>query len=169
MHYLDAISKWQKDLSSFPRQAIQHHSNPRLCPNHWCKEAEVEWFYGDPQDLLKLTPKERCPFHHRRLECKSRKSRDTWNNRHIWPWSTKWTQERANSIFQDNTLVIENPIFQQRKRGFYTWTSPDGQYWNQIDYIICSQRWRSSIQSEKIKTGSWLWLRSWTPYCQIQT
>ena len=53
------------------------------------KQAEVEWFYGDPQDLLKLTPKERCPFHHRKLECKSRKSRDTWSNRHVWPWSTK--------------------------------------------------------------------------------
>ena len=46
-------------------------------PTTNAKEAEVEWFYGDPQDLLKLTPKERCPFHHRKLECKSRKSRDT--------------------------------------------------------------------------------------------
>ena len=38
------------------------------------EEAEVEWFYEDLQDLLELTPKKRCPFHHRRLECKSRKS-----------------------------------------------------------------------------------------------
>ena len=58
--------------------------------------------------------------------------------------------------------------FQQHRR-LYTWTSPDGQYQNQIDYILCCQRWRSSIQSAKKKTGSWLWLRSWTPYCQIQT
>ena len=52
------------------------------------EEAEVEWFYEDLQDLLELTPK-RCPFHYRGLECKSRKSRDTWSNRQIWPWSTK--------------------------------------------------------------------------------
>ena len=42
-------------------------------------------------------------------------------------------------------------------------------HWNQIDYTLCSQRWRSSIQLRKNKTRSWLWLQSWTPYCQIQT
>ena len=44
------------------------------------------------------------------------------------------------------------------------YSAPDGQHRNQIDYILCSQRWRSSIQSGKKKTRSWLWLRSWTPY-----
>ena len=58
------------------------------------EEAEVEWFYEDLQDLLELTlpptpPPKRCPFHHRGLECKSRKSRDTWSNRQVSPWSTK--------------------------------------------------------------------------------
>ena len=46
-------------------------------------------------------------------------------------------------------LVIVNTTFQQPKRQLYTWTSPDGQYQNQIDYILCSQRWRSSIQSTR--------------------
>ena len=46
---------------------------------------EVEWFYEDLQDLLELTPKKRCPFHYRGLECKSRKSRNTWSNKEIWP------------------------------------------------------------------------------------
>ena len=50
-------------------------------PTTIAEEAEVEQFYDDLQDLLELTPKETCPFHHRELECKSRKSRDTWNNR----------------------------------------------------------------------------------------
>ena len=51
-------------------------------PTTKAKEAEVEWFYEDLQDLQELTPKKkRYPFHHRGLECKSRKSRDTWNNR----------------------------------------------------------------------------------------
>ena len=52
------------------------------------EEAEVEWFYEDLQDLLELTAKKRCPFHHRGLECKSRKSRYTWSNRQVWPWRT---------------------------------------------------------------------------------
>ena len=45
------------------------------------KEAEVGWFYDDLQNCIELTPKESCPSHHRVLECKSRKSRDTWHNR----------------------------------------------------------------------------------------
>ena len=55
---------------------------------------------------------------------------------------------------QENTLVIANTLFQQHKRRLYTWTSPDGQHQNQIDYILCSQRWRSSIQSTKIRPGA---------------
>ena len=58
-------------------------------PTTNAEEAEVEPFYEDLQDLLELTPPKRCPFHHRGLEYKSRKSRDTWSNRQIWPWSTK--------------------------------------------------------------------------------
>ena len=50
------------------------------------EEAEVEQFCEDLQDLLELTPQKRCPSHYRGLECKSRKSRDTWSNRQIWPW-----------------------------------------------------------------------------------
>ena len=93
-----------------PRQTIQYHSNPRNtwdfqgkpfsitviqvhAPTSNTEEAEVEWFYEDLQDLLELTPKKRrrrrCPFHYRGLECKSRKSRNTWCDRQIWPWSRK--------------------------------------------------------------------------------
>ena len=53
------------------------------------EEAEVEWFCEDLYDFLELTPPKRCPFHYRGLECKSRKSRNTWSNRQIWPWSTE--------------------------------------------------------------------------------
>ena len=53
------------------------------------EKAEDEQFYEDLQDLLELTHKKRYPFHHRGLECKSRKSRDTWINRQDWPWTTK--------------------------------------------------------------------------------
>ena len=57
-------------------------------PTSNAEEAEVERFYEDLQDLLTNTQK-RCPFHYRGLECKSRKSRNTWSNRQIWPWSTE--------------------------------------------------------------------------------
>ena len=54
---------------------------------------------------------------------------------------------------QENALVIANTLFQQHKRRLYTWTSPDGQHRNQIDYIPCSQRWRSPIQSAKTRAN----------------
>ena len=60
-------------------------------------------------------------------------------------YKTKWAKE--------NALAIANTLFQQQKRRLYTWTSPDGQYQNQTDYILCSQRWRSSIQSAKTRLG----------------
>ena len=118
------------------------------------EEAEVERFYEDLQDLLEWTPKKRCPFHYRGLECKSRKSRNTWSNKQIWPWSTEEAGERLIEFCQENALVIANTIFQQHKRRLYTWTSPDGQHQNQTDYIFCSQRWRSSIQSAKTRLGA---------------
>ena len=96
----------------------------------------------------------RCPFHYRGLECKSRRSRNTWSNRQIWPWSTEWSRAKANRVLPENTLVIANILFQQHKRRLYTWTSPDGQHWNQIDYILCSQKWGSSIQSAKTRPGA---------------
>ena len=58
-------------------------------PTSNAEEAEVEWFYEDLQDILELTPPKICPFRYRRLECKSRKSRNTWSNRQIWPWNTE--------------------------------------------------------------------------------
>ena len=55
-------------------------------PNSNGEEAEVQWFYEDLQDNLESTPQKDA---HLTLECKSRKLRDTWSNRQIWPWSTK--------------------------------------------------------------------------------
>ena len=54
---------------------------------------------------------------------------------------------------QQNALVIANTFFQHNKRRLYTCISPYSQHWNQIDYILCSQRWRSSIQSVKTRPG----------------
>ena len=62
--------------------------------------------------------------------------------------------QRLTEFCKENTLVIANTLFQQHKKRLYTWTSPVGQHWNQIDYIVCGQRWRSSIQSAKIRLGA---------------
>ena len=64
------------------------------------------------------------------------------------------TGQRLIEFCQENSLVIANTLFQQHKRRLYTWTSPDGQYQNQIDYILCSQRWISSRQSAKTRPGA---------------
>ena len=62
--------------------------------------------------------------------------------------------QRLIEFCQENALVIANILSQQDKRRLYTWTSSDGQHQNQIDYIPCSQRWRSSIQSTKRRPGA---------------
>ena len=118
------------------------------------EEAEDEWFYEDLQNLLELIPKKDALFI-------------------IWGWNAKIESQETPgatgkfdlgveneagqmliAICQENTLVITNTLFQQHNRRLYTWTSPDGQHQNQIDYILCSQRWRSSIQSAKTRQGA---------------
>ena len=96
----------------------------------------------------------RHTLHFRGLECKSRKSSDTKNNSQVWPWITKLSRERLTEFCQEKMLVLANILFQQPKRWLHTWTSPGGQYWTQIDYILCSQIWRSYIQSAKIRPGA---------------
>ena len=59
-----------------------------------------------------------------------------------------------NEQSQENALAIANTLFQEHKRWLYTWKSPDGQYRNQTDYILCSWRWRTSIQWAKTKPGA---------------
>ena len=147
--------KWQNDdLCSFPSQTIQYHGNQSLCPNKKCWRSwswTVLWISARP--FITNTQK-RCPFHYRGLECKSRRSRNTWSNRQTWPWGTDWAGQKLIEFCQENALVITNTLFQKHKRRLYTWTSPDGQHQNQIDYILCSQRWRSSIQSAKTRLGA---------------
>ena len=118
------------------------------------EEVEVERFYEDPQDLLELTPKKDVLF-----------IIGNWNakvgNQEIPGVTGKFglgvqnaVGQRLIELCQENTLVIANTLFHQHKRRLYTWTFLDGQYKNQIDYILCSQRWRSSIQSAKTRVGA---------------
>ena len=121
-----------------------------VAPTSNAEETEVKWFYEDLQDLLELTPQKDVFF-----------ILGDWNARvgsQETPGVTgkfglgMWNE--AGEFSQENILVIANTFFQQHKRRLYTWTSPDGQYQNQIDYILCSQRWRSFIQSTKTRPGA---------------
>ena len=64
------------------------------------------------------------------------------------------SRAKANRVLPRECTGHSKTPFQQHKRRLYTWTSPDGQHQNQIDYILCSQRWRSSIQSAKTRLGA---------------
>ena len=71
-----------------------------------------------------------------------------------WVGSPVLAPGTGQHLCQENALVIEKTLFQQHKRRLYTWTSLDGRHRSQIDYILCNQRWRSSIQSEKTRLGA---------------
>ena len=124
-------------------------------PTSNAEEAEVEWFYEDLQDLLELTPKENVLFIIGDWNAKIRSQEKHGVTGKFGLGVQNEAGQRLIKFCQQNALVIAKTLFQQHKRRLYTWTSPDGQYQNQIDCILCSQRWRSSIQSaKKKKTGS---------------
>ena len=120
------------------------------------EEAEVERFYEDLQDLLELTPKKDILFIIGDWDAKVGSQEIPITE---LPGVTgkfglgvqNETPQRLIEFCQENALVIANTLFQQHKRRLYTWTPSDGQHQNQIDYIHCSQRWRSSIQSAKTR------------------
>ena len=118
------------------------------------EEAEVEWFYEELQDPLELTPKKDVPFIIGNWNAKvgSQETPGVTGKFGLGVWNE--AGQRLIEFYQENELVIANILFQQHKRRLYTWTSSDGQQWNQIDYILCSQRWRSSTQSAKIRLGA---------------
>ena len=118
------------------------------------EEAEAERFYDDLQDLLELTPKKDVLF-----------ITGDWNAKvgsqeipGVTGKSGLGVQNEAGQrpieFCQENTQIIENTLFQQHKRRLYKWTSPEGEHQNQIDYILCSHRWRSSIESAKTRPGA---------------
>ena len=118
--------KQQNDLNSFPRQTIQHHNNPSLCPNHWCWRRWSWTVYEDLQDLLELTPKKDVLFIIGDWNAKvgSQETPGVTGKFCLGIWN-----EAGQSLIefcQENALVIANTLFQQYMRWLYTWTSTDG-------------------------------------------
>ena len=145
--YNKDASLWKSKLYTFSITEIQ------VCAPISNAE-EAQWFYEDLQDLRELTPQKDVLF-----------IIGNWNAkvgiqempRVIGKFGLEVqneTGQRLTQFCQEDTLVIANTLYQQQTRRLYTWTSPDGQHQNQIDYILCSQRWRNSIQSAKIRLGA---------------
>ena len=131
------------------------------------EEAEVERFYEDLQDLLEHTPKKAVLFIIGDWNAKVGSQETPGVTGKFGLGMRNEAGQRLIEFCQEKALVIANTLFQQHKRRLHTWTSPDGQHGNQTDYILCSQRWRSSIQSAKARLGADC--GSETPYCKIQT
>ena len=103
------------------------------------KEAEVEWFYEDLQYLLELTAQKDVLFIIGDWNAKVGSSETPGVTGKFGLAIRNEAGQRLIEFCQENALVIGNTLFQQHKRRLYTWTSPDGQHRNQIDYILCSQ------------------------------
>ena len=123
-------------------------------PTNNTEEAEVEWFYEDLQDLLELTPIKNVLFIIGDWNAKVGSQETPGVTGKFGLGMRNEAGQRLIEFCQENALVIANTLFQQHKRRLYTWTSPDGQHRNQIDYILCGQRWRNSIQSTKTRPGA---------------
>ena len=118
-------------------------------PTSNAEEADVEWFYEDIQDLLKLTPPKDVLFIIGDWNAKVGSQETPGVTGKFDLRVQNEAGQRLIEFCQENTLIIANTLFQKHKRRLYTRTSLDGQHQYQIDYILCNQRWRSSIQSAK--------------------
>ena len=123
-------------------------------PTSNAEEAEVERFYQDLQDFLELIPKKDVLFIIGNWNAKVGSQETCGVTGKFGLGIQNEAEQRLIEFCQENALVIANTLFQQHRRRLYTCTSPDGQHRNQIDYILCSQRWRSSIQSAKTRLGA---------------
>ena len=138
--------KWQNDLNSFSRQDIQQHNNSSLCPYHQCQRSWSRSVLWRP-----TTPKRNVLFITGDWNAKVGSQDVPGVTGKCGLGEQNEAGQRLTQFCQENMLVIANTLFQQHKRQLYTWTSLDGQYWNQIDDILWCQRWRSCIQSAKTR------------------
>ena len=118
----------QNDLCSSPRQTIQYHGNPSLCPTSNAEEAEVERFYENLQDLLELTPQKDVLFIIGDWNAKvgSQETPGVTGKFGLGMWNE--AGHRLIEFCQENALVLANTLFQQHKRRLHMditrWSTP---------------------------------------------
>ena len=123
-------------------------------PTSNTEETDVKRFYEDLQDVLELTPQKDVLFIIGDWNAKEGSQETPRGTGKFGLGVQNEAGQRLIEFCQENVLVIANTLFQQHKTRLYTWTSPDGRHQNQIDYILCSQRQRSSIQTTKTRPGA---------------
>ena len=122
-----------------------------------------------PKRPFRTKTQKRCPFDYRGLECKCRMSRNTWTNEKIWPWNMEWSRAKANRVFpRECTGHSKHLLLTTQEKTLHMditrWSTPKS------DWLYALQPKMEKLYTiSKRKTGRWLWLRSWTPFCQIQT
>ena len=120
-----------------------------------------------PTRPSRINTQKKCHFHHWGLEHKSRKSRNTCNNRQIW--NTEWRRVKTNIVLpREHTGHSKHPLPTTQEKTLHT-TSRDGQQLKSDWLYYLQPKMEKLYIVSKNKTWSWLWLRSWNPYCQIQT
>ena len=135
----------------------------------WTSNSEeVEWFYEDLQDLLELTPQKDVLFIIGDWNAKVG-SQEILRVTGIWPWSTEWSRARVNRVLsREHTGHNKYPLSTTQEKTLHM--DITRQSISKSDWLYSLQPKMEKLYTvSKNKTGSWLWHRSWTPYCQIQT
>ena len=170
MQSLDAVSKTTEwSLVCFQGKPFNIMVTQVYAPTSNAEEAEFEQFCEDLTRPFRTNTQKRCPFHYRGLESKSRKSRNTWSNRQIWPWSTEWSRAKANRVLlRECTGHSKHHLPTTQEKTLHMditrWQTPKSDWWYSLQ-----PKMEKLYTVNRNKTRSWLWLRSWAPYCQIQT
>ena len=107
--------------------------------------------WNKPQDLLQLTSKKDVLFIIGDWNAKVGSQEKSGVTGKFGLAVQNEAGQRLIEFCQENALDIANTLFQQHKRRLYTWTSPDGRHRNQVDCILYSQTWRSTIELAKTK------------------
>ena len=136
------------------RAAIHGIPKSRTRLSDWTELNWTELNWWRPTRPFRTNTPKRCSFHYRGLECKSRKSRNTWSNRQIWPWNAEWSRAKTNRVLPRKcTGHSKHPLPTTQEKTLHMditrWSTPKSD-----DYILCSKRWRSSIQSTKTRLGA---------------
>ena len=141
--------KSQNDLCLFPSKPFSITVIQVYAPTSNAEDAEVEWFYEDLQNILELTPKKDVLFIIGDWNAKvgSQEIPGVTGKFGLGIWNE--AGQRLIQFCQENTLVRADTLFQEHPRRLYTWTIPDGQYRNQIGYILCSQNGEDLYSQQK--------------------
>ena len=150
-----------------PRQTIQYHSYPSLCPNQECQRSwTVLWWPIRPS---RTNTKKDVLFIIGDWNAKVESQEITWGNRQVWPWNMEWSRAKANRVLpREFTGHSKHPHPTTQEMTLHMYVTR----WSiqKSDWLYSMQPKMEKLYTvSKNKTRSWLWFRSWTPYCQIQT